>query len=189
MEPEPAGGDATISFRRAARADFPLLARWLAEPHVARWWNHEFTAEAIERDFGASADDAEPNEDYLALLDGTPVGLVQYSRYSDYPEYAEELSGVLEIPPSAVSIDYLIGDPARTGRGLGTAMIKAFTDRIWRVDATATCVIVPVVSANRASWRALQRAGFHLAARGELEPDNPIDDRSHEVLRLDRPLH
>ncbi|TPW11645.1 MAG: GCN5-related N-acetyltransferase [Acidimicrobiaceae bacterium] len=45
-----------ITFRRVIRADFPLLAGWLAEPHVARWWNHEFTTEAVERDFGQSAD-------------------------------------------------------------------------------------------------------------------------------------
>lgn len=154
---------------------------------MARWWNHECTAEAVERDFGASADGAEPNEDHLALLDGTPFGLLQYSRFADYPEYGDELAAVLPVPHGAVSIDYLIGDPTHVGRGLGATMIRAFTARIWHADATATCVIVPVASANRASWRALLRAGFRLVARGELQPDNPIDDRSHEVLRLDRP--
>jgi aminoglycoside 6'-N-acetyltransferase len=177
----------TITFRRVTRADFTLLAEWLAEPHVARWWNHEFTDEAIERDFGDSVDGAEPNEDYLALLDDQPFGVVQFCSYSDYPEYLDELSATLPVPEGAVSIDYLIGDPTLVGQGLGTAMIRAFSDRIWQTDTTVTCVIVPVVSANRASWRALQRAGFQLAARGELEPDNPIDDSSHEILRLDRP--
>jgi aminoglycoside 6'-N-acetyltransferase len=177
----------TISFRRVTRADFSLIATWLAEPHVARWWNHEHTAEAIERDFGDSVDGAEPNEDYLAVLEDKPLGLLQYCRYADYPEHLDELSTVLRVPDGAVSIDYLIGDPTQTGQGRGTAMIRAFTDRIWHTDPMATCVLVPVASANRASWRALRRAGFQLAARGELQPDNPIDDRSHEILRLDRP--
>jgi aminoglycoside 6'-N-acetyltransferase len=44
-----------------------------------------------------------------------------------------------------------------------------------------------VSSANQASWRALLGAGFGLVARGELEPDNPIDDREHEILQIDRP--
>jgi aminoglycoside 6'-N-acetyltransferase len=169
------------------RADFSLLAAWLAEPHVARWWNHEFTAAAVERDFGQSADGAEPNEDYLALLDDRPIGLLQFCHYAEYPDYLDELATLLAVPDGSVSIDYLIGDPTLTGQGLGTAMIRAFADRIWHTDSTATCVIVPVASANQASWRALQRAGFQLVARGELEPDNPIDDRSHEILRLDRP--
>jgi aminoglycoside 6'-N-acetyltransferase len=177
----------TITFRRVTRADFSLLASWLAAPHVARWWNHEFTAEAVERDFGDSVDGVEPNEDYLALLDGRPFGLVQFCHYADYPEYIDELSTVLPVPAGAVSIDYLIGDPALTGQGWGTEMIRAFTDRIWHTDPTATCVIVPVASANAASWGALLRAGFRLVARGDLTPDNPIDEPSHEILRLDLP--
>jgi aminoglycoside 6'-N-acetyltransferase len=67
-------------------------------------------------------------------------------------------------------------------------MIRAFCDRIWAVDPVATCIVVPVVSANRASWRALQKAGFRTAARGDLVPDNPVDDPSHEILWLDRPV-
>lgn len=40
-----------MEFRRTTRADFPLLARWLGSPHVARFRNHETTPEAIERDY------------------------------------------------------------------------------------------------------------------------------------------
>ena len=109
-----------IAFRRVTRDDFPLIGRWLAEPHVARWWNHEFTPEAVERDFGPSVDGAEPSEDHLVLLDGFPIGLVQYSRYEDYPEYLTELAPHLDVPAHAVSIDYLIGDPQQIGRGLGS---------------------------------------------------------------------
>ena len=66
-------------------------------------------------------------------------------------------------------------------------MISAFVERIWAVDPSASCIIVPVNSSNEASWRALLRAGFALLARGELEPDNPIDDPMHEILGLCRP--
>lgn len=74
-----------------------------------------------------------------------------------------------------------------TGRGIGTAMIGAFVEHVWRRHPTPPCIIVPVNSANVASWRALRSAGFRLAGQGELEPDNPIDDRGHEILRLERP--
>ncbi|MGH9132813.1 MAG: GNAT family N-acetyltransferase, partial [Ilumatobacteraceae bacterium] len=123
---------ATFTFRRLTRADFPMLAGWLAEPHVARWWNHEFSAEAVERDFGPTADGVEPSEDHLVLLDGQPIGLIQYSLYAAYPEYVDELTPLLPVPDHAVTIDYLIGDPALTGRGVGTAMIGCFVERIWR---------------------------------------------------------
>jgi aminoglycoside 6'-N-acetyltransferase len=177
----------TITFRRVVRADFPLLARWLAEPHVARWWNHEFTDVAVERDFGAAADAEEPCEDHLVLLAGRPIGLIQYMRYADYPDDSDQLGTLLTVPARAVGIDYLIGEPALTGRGVGTAMIREFTERVWRTNPDAPCIIVPVCSANEASWRALLNAGFRIVARGDLEPDNPIDDPSHEILQLDRP--
>ena len=176
-----------VTFRRATRDDFPLIAAWLAEPHVARWWNHEVTAEAVERDFGASADGKEPSEDHIALLDGVPIGLIQYSRFADYPEYSEELTELLRVPDDAVSIDYLIGDPTLVGRGVGAAMIGGFVERIWRTDPQASCIVVPVCSANERSWRVLLSLGFRVVARGNLEPDNPIDDPLHEILRLDRP--
>lgn len=177
----------SISFRRVIRADFPLLAGWLAQPHVERWWNHEFTPEAMERDFGPVADGAEPSEDNMVLLDDRPIGLIQYSRYEDYPEYIEELSPMMSLPDGAVTIDYLIGNRELTGRGLGSAMIASFAEHIWSENPNASCIIVPVNSANQASWRALLKAGFRVVARGDLEPDNPIDDPSHEILRLDRP--
>lgn len=177
----------SISFRRVIRADFPLLAGWLAEPHVERWWNHQFSPEAVERDFGPVADGAEPSEDYMVLLDDRPIGLIQYSRYEDYPEYIDELSPLLTMPDGAVTIDYLIGDRELTGRGLGSAMIAGFAEHIWSVNPSASCIIVPVNSANQGSWSALLKAGFRVVVRGDLEPDNPIDDPSHEILRLDRP--
>jgi len=182
-----APGMGVVTFRRLTRADFPRLAEWLAEPHVSRWWNHEFTPEALERDFGSTVDGDEPSEDHIVLLDGRPIGLIQSSRYEDYPGYEAELAAVLPVPDHAVSIDYLIGDPTLTGRGVGPAMIAAFASHIWRTNPDATCIIVPVSSANRASWRALQRAGFRTVARGDLKPNNPTDDPSHEILKLDRP--
>lgn len=173
-----------ITFRPLARADFPLLARWLAQPHVARWWNHEYTAAAVERDFGPPVDGLEPGADSIVLRDGRPIGLIQCSRFSDHPDYSEELRPLLTVPENAVTLDYLIGEPDLVGQGVGTAMLSAFVTQVW--ETTASCIIVPVNSANTASWRALQKAGFRIAARGDLAPDNPLDSPAHVVLRLDR---
>ncbi|GAA1583815.1 hypothetical protein GCM10009678_78080 [Actinomadura kijaniata] len=177
----------SFTWRRVTEEDFPLLRAWLEQPHVARWWNHETSPEAVRRDFGPSARGEEPNEDLLVFLDGRPLGLVQRSRYRDYPEYREELAPLTEVPENAVSLDYLIGDPGSVGRGLGPAMIRALVERTWTDDPEAGCVIIPVVAANRASWRALEKAGLRRVAEGDLEPDNPIDDRLHYVYRVDRP--
>ncbi|WP_190079531.1 GNAT family N-acetyltransferase [Streptomyces longisporoflavus] len=176
-----------ISWRRLAEPDFPLLRQWLEQPHVARWWNHETSPEAVARDFGPAARGEEPSEDLLMLLDGEPFGLVQRSRFADYPEYGDELAGQAEIPRGSVSIDYLIGDPLRVGQGLGTRMIRAIVRATWADDPEATAILVPVHRGNQASWRALEKAGLRRVAEVSLEPDNPVDDRGHYLLRIDRP--
>jgi aminoglycoside 6'-N-acetyltransferase len=175
-----------FTFRPLTRSDFDLLARWLAEPHVARWWNHEFTAEALERDFGDAIDGSEAGENWVAVFEGEPLGLLQFSRFNDYPEYADEMAAVYPVGEGAATIDYLIGDPDRVGRGLGAQMIAAFVAFVWERDPTTSHLVVPINSANQASWRALQRAGFVMVARGELDPDHPSHGRMHEVYRLDR---
>ena len=169
-----------ISFIPLTRDHFGLLATWLAEPLVARWWNHETSAAALEKDFGAAIDQAEPTEIFLAAMDGQPFGLIQRYAIDAYPDYERELSSVYPVPTAAISMDYLIGDPARRGIGLGAHMITEFVR-----SSDASCALVPVSAANRASWRALERAGFTRVAEGELEPDNPIDSRDHYIYRYD----
>ncbi len=173
--------------RRLTRDDFALLATWLSQPFVAEWWAHEVTPTALEDDFGDAIDGAEAGEDWVIELDGTPLGLIQYSRFVDYPTYAEEMEALYPVGPGAASIDYFVGDLSRVGHGVGTAMIADFVEFVWAHDPATTHLVVPVNSANERSWRALLRAGFDLVARGEMDPDNPVHPRMHEVLRIDRP--
>ena len=180
-----------ITLRRVGEDDFPLIARWLAEPHVHRWWFHETGLEAVVRDFGPVARGEEPAEDLLVSLGAEPVGLVQRCRWEDWPEELEQLvaglAGTADVPAGALTVDYLLGPPEVIGRGLGPRVIRVACDDSWEVHPDATAVVVPVAAANRRSWRALEKAGFHRVGEADLEPDNPVDGRRHVVYRLDRP--
>ncbi len=176
-----------FTWRRLSTADFPLLCDWLAQPHVHRWWHHEFTREAVERDFGPTARGAEPGEDLLVLADGEPFGLIQRCRLADFGDYLGELAELVEVPPEAASLDYFVGDPEHIGRGLGPAMIRAMIAQTWRDYPLAGCIIVPVAAANRPSWRALEKAGMRRVAEGPMTPDSPVDDRHHYIYVIDRP--
>lgn len=172
-------------FRRVTRSDFPLIAAWLAQPEVHRWWQHEWSPEAVERDFGPSVDGAESNEDWLALLGGQPVGLVQRSRVDHYEENVRDFAVLGGVPADALTIDYLLGEGRGAGRG--TEMLAAFVQRSWADHPAVQSIVVSVVAANRSSWRALERAGFRVVGRGEVVPENPVDDPLHLLLRIDRP--
>ncbi len=175
-----------FSFRHLTRADFALLGPWLEQPHVARWWNHESSLQALEADFGSAIDGLDPADVFIVSQGAQPIGLLQRYTFADNPGYIADLAHLIDAPGAALSIDYLIGEPAVLGRGLGSAMIRAAVESIWCDHPNAPSIIVPASSANIASWRALERAGFTLAATGWLAPDNPIDDGDHRVYRIAR---
>jgi aminoglycoside 6'-N-acetyltransferase len=176
-----------LSWRPLALEDFGLLAGWLRDPEVARWWNHETTPAAVERDFGPAVRGEEPGENLVVLLDGRPLGLVQRQVLADYPEELARFAAALPVPGAAVSLDYLIADLGLRGRGLGARMIAALVADTWRACPAAPAVMVAVVAANLASWRALERAGLRRVGIADMPPDNPIDKPLHYVYRVDRP--
>ena len=168
------------------RNDFTMLSVWLSAPHVMRWWDDDPSIHAIEQDYGGCVDGTEPAQVFIAHCDGAPVGLIQRYRFGAYPQYMAELAHIVEVPAEATSIDYLIGPQNALGRGLGTAMIAQFVVLTWRDDPATPSVIVPVQADNRASWRALECAGFARVAQGDVAPDNPIDRPLHFIYRIAR---
>jgi aminoglycoside 6'-N-acetyltransferase len=174
-------------WRPLQRDDLTLLAGWLAEPGTARWWQHDASAAGVERDFGPSVRGEEPGEDLVVFLDDRPLGLLQRSVIADYPEEVEEFGTLVEVPHRAVELDYLIGDPALRRRGLGSRLIAAAVQDTWSAFPDTAAVLVAVVAANVASWRALEKAGLRRVAEGPMVPENPADDSLHYVYRIDRP--
>jgi aminoglycoside 6'-N-acetyltransferase len=184
--PRPISIDGALQWRRLVAGDLPLLAGWLAEPVVARWWNHDSTPEGVERDFGPSVRGEEPGEDLVVSLDGRPIGLVQRAVISDYPEDLAEFGSLVEVPEGAVELDYLIGEPALRGRGLGSRMIAALVRDTWTTTPAVPAVITAVAATNVASWRALEKAGLRRIAEGPMTPESPEDGSLHYVYRVDR---
>lgn len=111
-----------ITFRNLTSADFPMVARWLAEPHVARWWRHDPTVDEV----AYMASDPQ-TAIFIAMVDrgqtppqpspyqgeGATIGLVQSYLVDDYPDHAESVD-----MPGAVGIDLFIGEPSYVGRDL-----------------------------------------------------------------------
>ena len=179
--------DGFLSWRPLIAGDLPMLAGWLREPRVARWWNRR---QPLRRSSATSARVREArSRGKISSFSSTsrPVGLLQRSVICDYPQDLTKFSAVIEVPAGAVELDYLIADPALRGRGLGSRMIAAAVEDTWNSCSDVPAVLVAVVAANVASWRALEKAGLKRVAEGPMTPDNPIDDALHYIYRVDRP--
>jgi len=180
-----------VTFRPLARADLPRVRDWLNEPHVAAWWGtasgpyglggagaDAATLEQVEAKYGAAIDGRGTTRRLVIVVDGTPVGLIQWYRLADEPDYAAEIG-----EPDGAGVDLLIGDADRTGHGLGSEVIDAFvTSVVFQEAVIERCVAGPDVR-NARSIGAFRRAGFRwvrdAAVTGEPAPEH--------VMVRDRP--
>lgn len=169
IQPAPPIAAADVTFRRLTADDLPMLHGWLNEPGVVRWWEGDDVSwEGVVRDYGSGNGDS--TEHWIATLGGRDIGWIQCYAVADSPDEAAvwKQHG---IESTAAGIDYLIADPDSRGRGLGSAMIRAFVDEVvfgGHPEWTQACAAP--YQANVASWRALAKAGFTLA--GIVDDDN-----------------
>jgi aminoglycoside 6'-N-acetyltransferase len=175
---------ADVAFRRLRRADFDRLRGWLNQPHVYAWWGVDATADGlggpgpqaataaqVEAEYGPAADGLDPTAQFVILVDGDPVGLIQWYRLHDFPEYARAIE-----EPRGAGVDLLIGDPTLVGRGIGPLAIDRFVrEVVFAEPEVRRCVAGPDVR-NTRSIRAFTKAGFEwvrdAAVPGEAGPEH-----------------
>ena len=136
-------------FRSVTADDLPMLARWLAEPHLAEWWGdpEESLAEIRE------AMDSVETEPLIVELGGRPIAYIQ-----SYDPHLEDGHPYQDQPYGTLGLDVSIGDPALIGIGHGSAIIRQFVDTLF-AEGTPRVVIDPD-PANIRAIRAYEKAGF-----------------------------
>jgi RimJ/RimL family protein N-acetyltransferase len=142
----------TFTFRTVTPDDFALLADWRRRPHVVKWWGDK-SVEDLYSEFEKEM--ADPLvEHYVVSKAGQDFAFVQVCD--------AHLAGDGWWPdatPGTWAIDYLIGEPALIGKGLGTALISAFTEDLFARPGTHTVTADPEPG-NIASIRACEKAGY-----------------------------
>src|SRR5471032_3012176 len=106
--------------------DLPMLADWLREEHVQRWWKDPNAADDAEAHYLPRILGLVPTEMFVIVWDDRDIGMIQRYRLDEHPDWERSLvpSGLrLGI---AAGIDYAIGVPEFVGRGIGSTAIAAF---------------------------------------------------------------
>ena len=148
-----------IAFRPLGEDDLPLLFTWLARAHVKRWYAPEpgsyleFAAKYRPR-----AEAGNPVRAFIIRIDDEDAGYIQSYALDPFPEYRRRLG--LEGEPGVTGMDLLLGDEWRTGRGLGSYVIRRFVvDEVLADPAVTACIAGPH-ECDAQSIRAFERAGF-----------------------------
>jgi len=157
----------SISFRPLHASDFSMLHDWLCRPHVAEWWTPLPTRVEVEADFAPMLAPDSPDRGYIALRDGQPLGFIQsYVVMGSGDGWWED-----ERDPGARGIDQFLAHAEQLNRGLGSAMVRAFTDQLF-ADPAVTRIQTDPSPRNARAIRSYAKAGFR--ALGEVvTPDGP----------------
>ncbi|HEX3333425.1 MAG TPA: GNAT family N-acetyltransferase [Acidimicrobiales bacterium] len=150
--------------------DLPLVARWLSAPHVARWYLAGSSVEEEVEDLRRSVAGEEPMQALIVADQETPIGWCQWYPCDIDAQWAAELGA----GAGDVGIDYALGEAARVGRGVGTALIAALVERV-RAQHPRCAVMADPDARNVASRRVLEKNGFELVEIKSMLTE-PTDD-------------
>jgi RimJ/RimL family protein N-acetyltransferase len=157
-----------LSFRPLARSDFPLLQRWLSEPHVHAWWHEALDLAGLEHKYGPRIDGSEPTHVFIIERESRPIGWIQWYRWSDYPRHAARV----EAEPDAAGIDLSIGETSALGKGFGSSAIREFSLKVVSAVPGIAAIVTDPEERNGRSCRAFEKAGFIPVRTVELEGEN-----------------
>jgi aminoglycoside 6'-N-acetyltransferase len=155
-----------LTLRSMRAEDLELVTVWLGRPHVARWYLAGSTLERELDELRQSVVGEQPTHALVVLEGGRPIGWCQWYLCSDYPDHADGVGA----EPGDVGLDFAIGDPARTGKGVGTRLIAALIAHV-RQRQPPRGLIADPEAANVASRRVLEKNGFRLVREGAVESE------------------
>ena len=159
-----------IRLRAMEVGDLATVARWLAEPHVSRWYVAGSSVEREIEDLRRSAAGEQAVHALMVSHGGVAVGWCQWYLCHDDPEWAKDIGA----EPGDVGIDYAIGSPAHQNQGIGTKVIAELVNAVRAVHPGASILADPDEQ-NKASRRVLEKNGFQLVAVKRI-PSEPTDE-------------
>lgn len=145
-------------FRPVTEKDLPMIAGWLAEPHVAQWWDDPETEIAGIRE----SIDSISVEPLIVELDGKPIAYLQ-----SYDPHLEDGHPYADQPFGTLGIDLSIGPPELVGLGHGSAIVRQFVEQLFEEGAPR--VIIDPDPANGRAIGAYEKAGFRAIDRRHSE--------------------
>lgn len=176
-----------VTLRPLTELDLPLLHDWLNRPHIVDWWGGERpTLDEVQAHYHPQAMAAERVTPYIAMQGDVPIGYAQ-----SYVAMGSSGGWWVDVTdPGVRGIDQSLADEALLSRGLGTQMVRALVDLLFR-DPAVTRIQTDPAPHNLRAIRCYEKAGFR-AVRRIVTPDGPalymLQDRPASSSLQFRPL-
>jgi aminoglycoside 6'-N-acetyltransferase len=148
---------APVTLQPFRPAHMELLAVWLRQPHVARWYPEP------EANLAWAAHPPDGGAQAIIAAGAAEVGYLRWQRVAR--DTLDSL-GLYEIPTNSVDADILICAEAGVGRGYGPAALNVLADEIGR-DATVPMIGLTTELENTSAHRAFEKAGFRITRQYE----------------------
>jgi lysine N-acyltransferase len=143
-------------------AEVELVAEWMVRPHVERFWHQAWpvagwSAEVARQHAG---DHSRP---WLVLLDRRPVAYVEVYRVA-----RDVIATRHPVETHDLGLHIAVGDPDRTGHGLGPRVLAAVAAALLATDHACGRVIGDPDAGHHVARRAFAAAGFEPLAEVDL---------------------
>ena len=153
--------DNGFDLRPAVPADAARIALWMAQPHIQRWWQQDWSVERWAQELSTQTA-GEHSIPCVAAVDSQDFGYVEVYRVRH-----DRLAEYYASHDHDWGVHVAIGDVTRVGRGLGRQLLRALADALLRADPQCERVVAEPDIDNTPSVRAFAAAGF--VQQGELQ--------------------
>ncbi|WP_017187403.1 GNAT family N-acetyltransferase [Alkalibacillus haloalkaliphilus] len=147
-----------LLIRKMNDEDYEIMAKWLSTEEVLEFYgdvNSPFSLEQVKEKYEPRIAEEVPVTPYIVELGDTPIGYMQ--KYSLSEEKKVEFG--YSTHDQVYGIDQFIGVPSLFDKGIGTKMVRQFTDYIFDNTGANVVVLDPEVTNVRAI-KCYEKCGF-----------------------------
>ncbi len=151
--------------------DFSLLEKWLTDPDVLQYYegcDNTFSRQKVIEKFGPKASGEENVVRCISEYNGFPIGYAQYYKVT---EAGKIKYGITDLG-NAFGIDLFIGEKQYWDQGIGTTIVIALLEYLFKVEEAYSVYIDPQTWNERAI-RCYKKCGF---SKIKLLPQNELHE-------------